>query len=448
MQNIDLWLQILEYLPVTSIQNTATLSTEFHKHVYQSEIIWNFLLTRDFSHQQLTTVLNPNDTYYNQFKCLYSFYKGTIDNFDDYLPETLVRGVYSCGLEKVTKVQQYSYLPIRAGLDVMVQSGGSVGKTTAYVIAGLSQIDTSKTGTQVLIICPTREISYNVAALVKDISQFMNVTTKILVGGTSIQTDGKELKENVPQIVIGTTGRISDMVYRTCLDLSQVNTIFFDQMDSILDMGFANQIDHLIETAPSQIQICANTSKTSGEVQRFCSLHMRNPYHVTIDSEKPTPDGTRHFNVDVQEDTKLDTLKELLETFRELNIIIFCYTKRNVEWLAEQLNTTGIPVSVLHQGLQSTEKLNNYNDFRTGRSKFLIVTDLAVRGLEISFAPLHINYDLPTSVEMYFYRIGPGHIRRKIAINLVTSANTAMINALQQYLNFKELPDDISKLII
>merc|ERR1719461_1161634 len=234
----------------------------------------------------------------------------------------------------------------------------------------------------------------------------MNVESHACVGGTAVREDIQILQKGV-QIVVGTPGRVNDMITRNALKLEKLRIFILDKADEMLSRGFKDQIYDVFQYLPSEVQVCLFSATMPVEILSMTKRFMRNPVRILVKKEQLTLEGIRQFYVAVEkEDWKLDTLCELYETLTITQAIIFVNTRRKVDWLTDRLRARDFIVSCMHGDMEQKERNVIMSEFRTGSSRVLITTDLLARGIDVQQVSLVINYDLPNQRETYIHRIG------------------------------------------
>jgi len=346
------------------------------------------------------------------------------DSFENmHMRESLLRGIFSYGFEKPSVIQQKAIVPFAQGRDIIAQAQSGTGKTATYVVGILQQIDEKRRETQALILVPTIPLAKQVAGVVKCLTVHMDVTSAVCVGGTNMNESIKELKQGV-HVVTGTPGRVFHMVDIGVLDTSKVKVFTLDEADEMLSKGFEDVIKDIFRTLPEDVQVGLFSATLPEECLELSKRFMRNPVNVLVKREELTLQGITQFFVNCErQDFKYEVLCEL---YTELNIaqaVIFVNTKRGVDWLSNQMTRDHFTVSSIHSGLQPDERDGVMKEFRTGKSRVLISTDLLARGIDVQGVSVVINYDLPRNKENYLHRVGrSGRFGRKgLAINLIGS---------------------------
>ncbi|WWD05702.1 hypothetical protein V865_003783 [Kwoniella europaea PYCC6329] len=306
------------------------------------------------------------------------------------LKEDLLRGIYAYNFEKPSAIQQRAIIPIMRGRDVIAQAQSGTGKTATFSISALQSIDTKIRETQVLVLSPTRELAIQIQTVVLALGDYMNVSCHACIGGTSVGEDIRKLEAG-QQVVSGTPGRVFDMIRR------------------------------------------------------------RNLRTKDIKRDELTLEGIKQFFVAVEkEDWKFDTLCDLYDTLTITQAVIFCNTRRKVDWLTEKMREANFTVSSMHGEMVQKERDAIMAEFRGGQSRVLITTDVWARGIDVQQVSLVINYDLPTSRENYLHRIGrSGRFGRKgVAINFVTVEDVRILRDIEQYYSTQidEMPMNVTEL--
>ena len=327
------------------------------------------------------------------------------ENFDDMkLREELLRGIYAYGFEKPSAIQQRAIVPCIKGMDVIAQAQSGTGKTATFSISVLQQIDTSLAQTQALILAPTRELAQQIQKVVMALGDYMGAQCHACIGGTSVREDMRKL-ESGQHIVVGTPGRVFDMISRKVLRTYEIKMFVLDEADEMLSRGFKDQIYDVFRHLNSNIQVVLLSATMPQEVLEVTTRFMRDPIRILVKKEELTLEGIRQFYVSVErEEWKLDTLCDLYETLTITQAVIFCNTRRKVDWLTEKMHERDFTVSAMHGDMDQKERDVIMREFRSGSSRVLITTDLLARGIDVQQVSLVINFDLPSNRENYIHR--------------------------------------------
>jgi len=374
------------------------------------------------------------------------------ESFDDYdLKENLLRGIYSYGFEKPSAIQQRGIKPILDGRDTIGQAQSGTGKTATFVIGCLQRIDTHVKACQSLILAPTRELANQIQKVALALGDYDRVNCHACIGGTSVRDDIDKLREG-QHLVVGTPGRVYDMVSKRHLRVDDLITFVLDEADEMLSRGFKDQIYDIFKCLPPNVQVCLFSATMAPEILDMTTKFMRDAVRILVKKDELTLEGIRQFYVAIEkEEWKLDTLCDLYETLTITQAIIYCNTRRKVDFLADQLQKRDFTISTMHAELDQKERDLVMREFRSGSSRVLISTDLLARGIDVQQVSLVINFDLPSNMENYLHRIGrSGRFGRKgVAINFVTNNDVRSMKDIERYYHtqIEEMPMDIADLI-
>jgi len=375
-----------------------------------------------------------------------------VTSFDDMgLADDLLRGIYAYGFEKPSAIQQRAIMPILAGNDTIAQAQSGTGKTATFSISILQQIELKLNSTQALILAPTRELATQIRKVLAALGDFLNVTSHACVGGTLVRDDIRLLQQGI-QVVVGTPGRVYDMINRQALNLKRMKLFVLDEADEMLSRGFKDQIYDIFQFLPEKVQVCLFSATMPPEILDISEKFMRDPIKILIQKDELTLEGIKQFYIHVEkEDWKFDTLCDLYETLTITQAIIYCNFKRKVEMLTDRMAQRDFTVSSMHGDMTGDRRDVIMKEFRSGSSRVLITTDLLARGIDVQQVSLVINYDLPKNRESYIHRIGrSGRFGRKgVAINFVTDDDIRAMRELEAYYNtqIEEMPMNVADLI-
>jgi len=375
-----------------------------------------------------------------------------VDSFDDLdLQEGLLRGIYSYGFEKPSAIQQRAIRPVLDGRDTIGQAQSGTGKTATFVIGALNRIDYSHKGCHALILAPTRELAQQIHKVVLALGDYLKVKCHACIGGTSVRDDIDRLRDG-QHVVVGTPGRVYDMLSKRHLRIDDLLTFVLDEADEMLSRGFKDQIYDIFKTLPPNVQVCLFSATMPPEILDMTTKFMRDAVRILVKKDELTLEGIRQFYVAIEkEEWKLDTLCDLYETLTITQAIIYCNTRRKVDFLADQMSKRDFTVSTMHAELDQKERDLIMREFRSGSSRVLISTDLLARGIDVQQVSLVINFDLPQNMENYLHRIGrSGRFGRKgVAINFVTNNDVRSMKDIEKYYHtqIEEMPMDIADMI-
>jgi len=379
-------------------------------------------------------------------------YEEIVDNFDNMnLQEDLLRGIYAYGFEKPSAIQQRAIMPLCKGLDIIAQAQSGTGKTATFTIGILHSLDFSLTECQALILAPTRELAQQIQKVVLALGDYLNVRCHACIGGTRVRDDVSKLQSGV-HIVVGTPGRVYDMLCRRVLRPDHIKMFILDEADEMLSRGFKDQIYDIFQALPPRVQVGLFSATMPPEALEITQRFMNSPVRILVKRDELTLEGIKQFYISVErEEWKLDTLCDLYDTLNITQAVIFCNTRRKVDWLTDKMRAREFTVSSTHGDIGQKERDVILNEFRTGSSRVLITTDLLARGIDVQQVSLVINYDLPRNLENYIHRIGrSGRFGRKgVAINFVTSEDVRTLRELETFYNtsIEEMPAHVADLI-
>ncbi|CAF0740616.1 unnamed protein product [Brachionus calyciflorus] len=358
------------------------------------------------------------------------------DNFDEMnLREELLRGIYAYGFEKPSAIQQRAIIPCIRGHDVIAQAQSGTGKTATFSISILQQLDLNVKSCQALILAPTRELAQQIQKVVLALGDFMGVTCHACIGGTNVKEDARKLEIGA-QVIVGTPGRVSDMITRKALNPKTIKLFVLDEADEMLSRGFKEQIHEVFTKMPYDIRVNLLSATMPAEVLEVTKKFMRNPIRILVKKEELTLE---------------ETLCDIYETLTITQAVIFCNTRRKVDWLTQQMHAKDFTVSAMHGDMDQKEREVIMREFRSGSSRVLITTDLLARGIDVQQVSLVINYDLPNNRENYIHRIGRGGRfgRKGVAINFVTDEDKKSLHDIETFYNtqINEMPQNVADLI-
>ncbi|KAI7849962.1 ATP-dependent RNA helicase eIF4A [Circinella umbellata] len=382
-----------------------------------------------------------------------SNWEEVVDNFDNMnLKTDLLRGVYAYGFERPSAIQQRAIMPVIKGHDVIAQAQSGTGKTATFSISILQSIDTSLKETQALILAPTRELALQIQKVVLALGDFMGIECHACIGGTNVREDIAKLQSGC-HIVVGTPGRVFDMIQnRRAFKTDSVKMFVLDEADEMLSRGFKEQIYDVFQLLPGSTQVVLLSATMPSDVLEVTTKFMREPVRILVKRDELTLEGIKQFYIGVdKEEWKLDTLCDLYETVTITQAVIFCNTRRKVDWLTDKLHAREFTVSAMHGDMDQAQRDVIMKEFRSGSSRVLITTDLLARGIDVQQVSLVINYDLPSNRENYIHRIGRGGRfgRKGVAINFVTNEDVRMMRDIEQFYNtqIEEMPMNVADLI-
>jgi ATP-dependent RNA helicase len=367
------------------------------------------------------------------------------------LREDLLRGIYAYGFEKPSAIQQRAIKPIVKGRDVIAQAQSGTGKTATFSISALQSIDTQTRETQVLILAPTRELALQIQKVVLALGDYMSIQCHACIGGTNVGEDIRKLDYG-QHVVVGTPGRVFDMIRRRNLRTRNIKMMILDEADEMLNQGFKEQIYDVYRYLPPATQVVLLSATLPHEILEMTQKFMTDPIRILVKRDELTLEGIKQFFVAVEkEEWKFDTLCDLYDTLTVTQAVIFCNTSRKVDWLADKMREANFTVACMHGEMPQAERNAIMEQFRSGASRVLITTDVWARGIDVQQISLVINYDLPNNRELYIHRIGrSGRFGRKgVAINFVKEDELRILRDIEQYYSTQidEMPMNLADLI-
>jgi translation initiation factor 4A len=374
------------------------------------------------------------------------------DSFDDMgLQDNLIRGIYSYGFEKPSKIQQLAIVPMSKHTDILAQSQSGTGKTGAFTIGSLSVVDTTIKAPQVLVICPTRELSQQTERVARALGSHMGLRVLSATGGNQLRSDIGALKAGA-QFIVGTPGRIYDLIRRGDLSVDNVRYVILDEADQMLEDLFAEQIKAILDNKfPANTHLALFSATMPQNVLEVAENYLNNPVRILLPPDEVTLDGIKQFYVTLnREEWKLPALLDLYQQIAVNQALIYVNKRQKAEWLAKQLAAQGFTLEFIHGEMEVSERKKRMEDFRSGAVRVLISTDLLARGIDVQQVSLVINYELPIQRENYVHRIGrSGRYGKKgVAINLIYGEEVNTLKEIERHYstNINELPEDLASL--
>ena len=354
------------------------------------------------------------------------------------IDENILRGIYSSGYERPSPIQQRAIIPILNKRDVIAQAQSGTGKTACFVIAILGRLDLTVSSTQAIILSPTRELANQTKTVVDTIGNKMpNLRVQLMVGGSNVD-DSRYSNITTPHVVVGSPGRVHDMLKRKKLMVNDCKIILLDEADELLTDGFRFQIYEIFQFLPTTIQVALFSATLPSEIIDITQKFMVNPQRILVKTEQLTLEGIKQYYITICNDLqKYDTIKDIFSTLLLSQSIIYCNSVKRVQDLYETMVADNFPVCRIHSSMDSYERNMTHEDFKSGRSRVLISSNITARGIDVQQVNTVINFDIPDSVHTYLHRIGrSGRWGRKgVGINFVTLRDMPKLRAIEQYYN-------------
>lgn len=349
------------------------------------------------------------------------------------LSDPIIKAVSNMGFEEATPIQTQTIPVAMQGLDLIGQAQTGTGKTAAFGIPMIEEAERDETAIQGVIIAPTRELAMQVAAELNRIGQYKGIRTLPIYGGQEIVRQIRALK-NKPHIIVATPGRFIDHLRRRTIRLHGVKTVVLDEADEMLNMGFLDDIEKILQDMPTERQTLLFSATMPQRIQALAKKFMSNPQVIAVKSKEMTVENITQQYIEVPEKQKFDVVCRLLDIHAPELAIVFGRTKRRVDELSEALVKRGYDAEGIHGDLTQSQRDVVMRKFKGGTIEVLVATDVAARGLDISGVTHVINFDVPQDPESYVHRIGrTGRAGRTgIAITFATPREVRYLRSIEK----------------
>jgi translation initiation factor 4A len=368
----------------------------------------------------------------------------TWDDLEPYIEPNILRGIFAYGFENPSPIQQKAIVPIIKKKDIIAQAQSGTGKTAAFTIGALSLIDLSLNKTQVLILSPTRELAEQISNVVRSIGSVMNgLCVQTLFGGSTYNNYNQN--KNLPHIVCGCPGRVYEMIRRNFLNVDYLKLVILDEADEMLSVGFKEQVYNIFQYFTDNTQVALFSATLPDSLNPIINKIMKEPVKIKVQTEMLTLEGISQFYVALYDDKqKYMTLKDIFSFIAISQCIIYCNSVKRVIDLYEAMIVDGFSVCCIHSNMDKQSRHDAFQDFKTGKSRVLISSNVTARGIDIQQVSIVINFDLPNCVHNYLHRIGrSGRWGRKgVGINFITRRDIQLFKEIEKYYSteIKELP--------
>ena len=370
-----------------------------------------------------------------------------INNWDDLDNDpNILRGIYSYGFERPSPIQKKAIMPIIMGKDVIAQAQSGTGKTAAFGIGALSIVNVLDNFTQVLILSPTKELAKQTANVLEQIGSMMNgLRIQTIYGGSPYEEFNNFNDKNTPHIICGCPGRVYDLMRRDRITSKKIKLIILDEADEMLSSGFKEQVYNIFQHFNNDIQVALFSATLPNSIYPIINKIMRNPVKICVKAEQLTLEGISQYFVAVDDDRqKYDTLKHIYQYVSVSQCIIYCNSIKRVADLYDAMKEDNFPVCRIHSNMDRNERDVAFKEFKNGKSRVLISSNVTARGIDIQQVSIVINFDIPKDIHTYLHRIGrSGRWGRKgVGINFITRRDLSKIKEIENYYacEIKEMP--------
>jgi ATP-dependent RNA helicase DeaD len=350
------------------------------------------------------------------------------------LSKPILDALSHLGYERPTPIQEQTIPALLEGRDVIGQAQTGTGKTAAFGLPMLEYVDPEEAEVQAIVLTPTRELCIQVTQAIRAYGQERGIDVVAVFGGAPIRDQASRLNRGA-QVVVGTVGRVLDMISRHHLMLDQSRFVVLDEADEMLDLGFLEDVETILARCPSGRQTALFSATIPKEIQRLAERFMYDPVMVKVKAATLTIDTVEHFFVEASDRDKPEALVKVLKAERPEQAIVFVRTKIGVDRLARKLGDAGVRVKALHGDMSQGTRDGVMIAFKGGRERLLIATDVAARGLDIVAVTHIVNFDVPTSPDVYVHRIGrTGRVGRSgRAITFVEPRQRRELEAIERH---------------
>ena len=342
------------------------------------------------------------------------------------------------GITTPTPIQNESIIPIKNGQDIIAQAQTGTGKTLAFLLPIFENISKDTSSTQVLILSPTRELAIQITEEATKLNESKNINILAAYGGKDISSQINKLKKNI-HLIIATPGRLLDHLNRGTIDISKIKTFVLDEADQMLLMGFKNEVEAILSKTSKKRQTLCFSATMNSQVKKLAYRYMTNPIEISIKKSEITLDLIKQEVVETTDRLKQDALFKVLNEDNPFMAIIFCRTKRRVDNLEEAMAKNGYNCAKLHSDIQQSKRERIMKSFRNADIQYLIATDVASRGLDISGVDNIYNYDIPETAADYVHRIGRTGRAGKDGYTcmFIDPKNIKTLNEIEETIKFK-----------
>lgn len=360
-----------------------------------------------------------------------------------------LRGIYANGFETPSPIQKQAILPIVQGRDVIAQAQSGTGKTGTFCIGAIERCNAEIQEAQCIILSPTRELAIQTQSVFDKLAMQTDLKTYLLIGGTQVDRDMREMQRIKPQVLVGCPGRVLDFLTRRVFDPSTLRILVLDEADEILSCGFVDQLHSIFKFMPETVQVAMFSATIPDTLASVTTKIMRDPVSILVKAEQMTLEGIAQYYVMFDTDNdKFLALKDLYESISVSQSIIYCNSVKRVTDLYDAMKLAKFPVCCIHSEMERDERSHAFQEFKSGKYRVLISSNVTARGLDVQQVSIVVNFDIPKDVHTYLHRIGrSGRWGRKgVGINFVTKYDREKMRAIEQHYHtqIQEMPADFT----
>ena len=331
----------------------------------------------------------------------------------------ILQAVEQMGFQQMTEVQSKAIPPMLKGRDVIAKAPTGTGKTCAFGIPLIQQVNTDSSDVQAIILAPTRELATQICDDLRQLTQFLpQLRTVVVYGGQSMEKQKQQLKKGT-QILVATPGRLLDLMQHRLVVLSKVSMAVLDEADKMLDMGFYKDVRKILDSLKGLKQMCMFSATISREVMDIGWLYQRDPEEITVLPVQDSEPKIDQYSIQCIGREKIEIILRLMKQFEVSRAIVFCNTKYTTGMVAEQLHAQGLNTACLHGDMRQSERNKIMEQYKAGEIDILVATDVAARGIDVSDIQVVFNYDIPQENDAYLHRIGRTGRAKKEGISFV-----------------------------
>ncbi|GGM43486.1 ATP-dependent RNA helicase DbpA [Paraliobacillus quinghaiensis] len=359
-------------------------------------------------------------------------------HFKDYnLSNEILRALNDLHYSEPTEVQQKVIPNALQNRDLVVKSQTGSGKTAAFAIPLCEKVEWLENKPQALILTPTRELAQQIKEDITNIGRFKRIKATAIYGKQPFNKQKLELKQK-SHIVVGTPGRVMDHISKGTLIVDEITYLVVDEADEMLNMGFIDQVEEIIETLPKKRVTSVYSATLPKDVENLCHQYMSEPTHIEIKAKDNVSDRIEQYLIEVSKQEKFAVLQDITITENPDSCLIFCRTQEQVDYVTKQLKKLNYPCDKIHGGLDQDDRFSVMKAFKRGEFRYLVATDVAARGIDVENVSLVLNYDIPMEKESYVHRIGrTGRAGKKgKAITLITPYEEKFLSDIEEYIDF------------